>query len=162
MFKQPKCISYANGSIIELLSDNLLLFKSATANFYLADDNKPIIHSNTGEKIIESYLSTDDTVPSFSFAKISFKPGGFSALHHHVELTEEYYILQGKAQVIVDEVVHVLDPGGHIKILPGQKHQVINQSIGSMLELLVYCTPAWQQKDHILEPNNDVFSHNKI
>ncbi len=77
-------------------------------------------------------------------------PKGVSPLHFHQHITEDYYVFSGKAHITIDGTTRVIAAGGHIRILPKQRHQVLNQSEEQPLHLLTRCVPAWTQADHIL------------
>jgi len=84
-----------------------------------------------------------------SVACVTMPPGKSSLLHSHPIAEESYFILQGKARMIVNHEQAVLSPGQAVLIPPDHAHQIIN--IGQTdLEFLAICVPAW-------EPTNTVF-----
>lgn len=81
------------------------------------------------------------------FVKAFYAPKVKSHLHYHKERTEDYYIISGKAKVIVDTKEHYLRASSHLKVLPNQQHQVLNESDIDGLCLIVKCSPAWIPQD---------------
>lgn len=64
--------------------------------------------------------------PRMNFALVQFQPGQSFAAHYHNIMEEDFFILSGKVDVIVDGVVNTLSPGQLIHIEPGEVHFVIN------------------------------------
>ena len=61
-----------------------------------------------------------------NFALVQFQPGVDFKAHYHNVMEENFYILEGKIDVIVDGVVNHLSEGQMIHIEPGEIHYVIN------------------------------------
>ncbi len=151
-----KSFTYADGSIVKSDADGNLRFINRHENILLSDDNKAQFNNNTGETVVEYAGLTTDKEATRSIAKASFEPEGSSPLHYHKHLTEDYYVFSGEAHVTIDETAHVVAVGEHIRISPGQQHQVFNQSKEQPLHLLVLCEPAWRQADHLLITNANI------
>ena len=64
--------------------------------------------------------------PRSNFAIVKFNPGQEFPAHYHEIMEENFYILEGKIDVIVDGVVNHLSEGQMIHIEPGEIHYVIN------------------------------------
>lgn len=64
--------------------------------------------------------------PRMNFALVQFQPGQSFTAHYHNIMEEDFFILSGKVDVIVDGVVNTLSPGQLIHIEPGEVHFVIN------------------------------------
>ena len=64
--------------------------------------------------------------PRMNFALVQFQPGKDFKAHYHNVMEENFYILEGKIDVIVDGVVNHLSPGQMIHIEPGEVHYVVN------------------------------------
>lgn len=115
--------------------------------------NKQVFSNDSGESVIElSGLASEDIRSDRSWAFAFYEQDGRSQPHYHSNRTENYYVLQGTAHVVVDDVNHDLQAGTAITIFPGQIHQVA--SIGEKpLQMIVKCTPAWVFEDqHFLPP----------
>jgi len=66
--------------------------------------------------------------PRMSFAVVKFQPGqDFNAHLHHV-MEENFYIIEGEVDIVVNGVVHHIVKGQMIHIEPGEVHYVINNS----------------------------------
>jgi len=56
----------------------------------------------------------------------SLDPGKILDLHHHPEDAEFYYVLEGEAEVTVDEELIDATPGTAIYIPAAAKHKIVN------------------------------------
>ncbi len=65
--------------------------------------------------------------PRMNFALVQFQAGQDFAAHYHNIMEENFYILEGKVDIIVDGVVNTLEPGQFIHIEPGEIHYVLNR-----------------------------------
>ena len=83
-----------------------------------------------------------------SVAYVTLPPGKSSLSHRHPEAEESYFILQGKARMLLADEETILIPGQAILIPSPKPHKIIN--IGETdLTFLAICVPAW-------EPTNTV------
>lgn len=64
--------------------------------------------------------------PRMNFALVQFQPGQDFRAHYHNVMEEDFFILEGQVDVVVDGVVHNLRPGDLIHIGPGEVHYVKN------------------------------------
>lgn len=64
--------------------------------------------------------------PRMNFALVQFMPGEDFKAHYHNFMEENFYIIEGKIDIIVDGVCNVLSTGDFIHIEPGEKHYCIN------------------------------------
>ena len=134
-------INFKDHSIQFNESEDIIIdLPGESATFNLKD--KPTFKNSTGETVIEvSGLATDEREDR-SWAIAFFEPNGHSNLHFHENRTENYYITNGKALIILGEESHVLSQGESIEIPPKTQHQVFN--IGEEnLEIIVRCSPSW-------------------
>ena len=69
------------------------------------------------------------------------RSGGGRA-HYHPEDEETFYILKGKARMILDGKEYLAGPGDAILLLPGETHQVFVEG-DENLEMIAVCAPAW-------------------
>ncbi|NLV57606.1 MAG: cupin domain-containing protein [Clostridiales bacterium] len=66
--------------------------------------------------------------PRMNFALVQFQPGqDFKAHYHHV-MEENFFILEGEVDIVVDGVMHHLTQGQLIHIEPMEIHYLINNS----------------------------------
>ena len=133
---------------IQISDDGILHVQSENETLMLDENNKPVFHNTSGESVVEyTGLSTDGNKER-SWAKAVYQPGGFSQLHYHNERTEHYYIVAGRAQITLNDVMHELSAGDTIAILAGARHQVQNITADhGQLVLVVKCEPAWIADD---------------
>lgn len=64
--------------------------------------------------------------PRMNFALVRFEPGQDFTAHYHNIMEENFYILEGKVDIVVDGKVNTLTAGQFIHIEPGEIHYVIN------------------------------------
>ncbi|MBP1557805.1 MAG: cupin domain-containing protein [Oscillospiraceae bacterium] len=64
--------------------------------------------------------------PRSNFALVRFKPGEDFQAHYHNIMEENFYILEGKVDIVVDGKVNTLSAGDMIHIEPGEVHYVKN------------------------------------
>lgn len=64
--------------------------------------------------------------PRMNFAIVQFMPGQDFQAHYHDIMEENFFILEGKADIVVDGVVHTLSAGDFIHIEPKENHYVKN------------------------------------
>lgn len=66
--------------------------------------------------------------PRMNYALVQFQAGQDFQSHYHNVMEENFYILEGEVDIIVDGVKHTLKAGQFIHIEPGEVHYVINNS----------------------------------
>lgn len=64
--------------------------------------------------------------PRMNFALVQFMPGQDFQAHYHNVMEEDFYILEGKIDIVVDGTVHTLSKGDLIHIEPGEVHYCRN------------------------------------
>lgn len=64
--------------------------------------------------------------PRMNFALVQFQPGEDFTAHYHNVMEEDFFILEGKVDIVVDGVVNTMGPGQFIHIEPGEVHYVKN------------------------------------
>lgn len=64
--------------------------------------------------------------PRMNFAIVQFQPGQDFQAHLHNVMEEDFYILEGEIDIVVDGVVNHMKPGQIIHIEPGEIHYCIN------------------------------------
>jgi mannose-6-phosphate isomerase-like protein (cupin superfamily) len=109
---------------------------------------KPI-QGNEGSKI-KQYFHPHNTLNgiNYSLAQFTLEPGKKSKLHK-ISSSEIYYILEGSANLIIDEVTHHLEKDDSVYVPPNSKQFIEN--IGSInLRFLCIVEPAWKADDEIL------------
>lgn len=66
--------------------------------------------------------------PRLNFAIVQFQAGEDFKAHYHNIMEENFYILEGEVDIVVDGVTHHLTAGQLIHIEPSEVHYVINNS----------------------------------
>lgn len=64
--------------------------------------------------------------PHMNFAIVQFPPGDDFKAHYHNVMEENFYILEGEINIVVDGVVHHLKPGDFIHIDAPKVHYCFN------------------------------------
>ena len=89
--------------------------------------------------------------PRMNFALVQFQPGQDFPAHYHNVMEENFYILEGKVDIVVDGKVNTLEAGQFIHIEPGEIHYVIN-NYDRPIKMVSTLAP-FQQSDKIEVPN---------
>lgn len=71
------------------------------------------------------------------------QPNSSSRKHYHPENEETYYILKGKAKLIIDEKTYHVNAGDAILLEPSERHQIFAEGEEN-LEFMTITAPAWQ------------------
>lgn len=66
--------------------------------------------------------------PRMNFAIVQFQAGQDFKAHYHNVMEENFFILEGEVDIIVDGVTHRLTQGQLIHIEPSEVHYVVNNS----------------------------------
>ena len=107
------------------------------------------IQGDEGSKI-KQYFHPHNTLNgiNYSLAQFTLEPGKKSKLHK-MSSSEIYYILEGSANLIIDEVTYKLEKDDSVYVPPNSKQSIEN--IGSInLRFLCIVEPAWKADDEIL------------
>lgn len=64
--------------------------------------------------------------PRINYAVVRFMPGQDFAAHYHKAMEENFHVLEGEIDIVVDGIVHHLKPGDLIHIEPNEVHYCIN------------------------------------
>ncbi len=83
-----------------------------------------------------------------SLAQVIVPSGKLSPRHYHRTLEETYFLLKGKARMIIDGHEFALTTGEACLIMPGEVHQVFNDGEDT-LEFFVLSAPPWTPDDFI-------------
>ena len=108
--------------------------------FTVNEDEKEYRYGDNGPK----YLMKG---PRMNFAIVQFTPGNDFKAHYHKIMEENFYILEGKIDVVVDGKVHTLVKGDMIHIEPNEIHYCVNpyEKPVKMVSVLA----PYQEKDKI-------------
>lgn len=64
--------------------------------------------------------------PRSNFSLVQFQPGQTFTAHYHHVMEENFFILEGKVDVAIDDVVHTLKPGDLLHVEPKEVHYFMN------------------------------------
>jgi mannose-6-phosphate isomerase-like protein (cupin superfamily) len=108
------------------------------------------ITTKHGETIFELCgNATRETSRMHSVAYVTLEVNKSNPLHFHPATEESYYILKGKARIIIGKEEMQIEQNQLVYIPPMQPHKIFN--IGNeALEFLAICAPSW-------EPTNTVW-----
>ncbi|MBQ9273227.1 MAG: cupin domain-containing protein [Succinivibrio sp.] len=87
--------------------------------YTLHDSEKEFRFGDSGPK----YLMKG---PRMNFAIVQFQSGQDFPAHYHKIMEENFYILEGHIDIVVDEKVNHLGPGDFIHIEPSEVHYCYN------------------------------------
>jgi mannose-6-phosphate isomerase-like protein (cupin superfamily) len=76
------------------------------------------------------------------FSKISIPPGNSIGFHEHADEEEIYYILQGRGEVLDDDLLQKVGPGDAVLTGDGKGHSIKNigdESLELLAVILLYC-----------------------
>lgn len=108
------------------------------------------IDSEHGETVYELIgPNAGDPAKRHSLAYVEILPGKSSLLHYHPDAEESYYILEGQAEIIIDDEQETIEAGESVLIPSPKKHKIINNG-NEPLKFIAVCVPAW-------EPTNSIF-----
>ncbi len=85
--------------------------------------------------------------PRSNFALVQFQAGQDFKAHYHNIMEENFFILEGEVDIVVDGTVNRLKAGDLIHIEPGEVHYVVNNSTGPMK--MVSTLAPYQEKDKV-------------
>ena len=85
--------------------------------------------------------------PRMNFALVQFQPGQDFPAHYHEIMEENFYILEGEIDIVVDGKTNHLSKGQMIHIEPGEVHYCINRYDRPMK--MVSTLAPYQESDKI-------------
>ena len=89
--------------------------------------HRPTSHKDTdGKFIMKQQFLEPFLVPNFvGFSVATFEPGQrMMPAHVHDSMYEFFYVLKGKAVIVIDDVEHEIGPSTLIHLVPGEKHGI--------------------------------------
>lgn len=78
-------------------------------------------------------LKRDDT----SIIQERMPPGKYEVKHYHNKSRQFFYILEGEAEIQLDDKVFLLQNGNGIEIAPGTVHQIRNNGLTDLSFIVV-------------------------
>jgi mannose-6-phosphate isomerase-like protein (cupin superfamily) len=112
----------------------------------------PAFQTKDGSEIRELLAHRNSCIKNQSLAEARVAPGQQTTPHYH-RLTEEiYYILEGQAELTIDDQTQSVAPGDAIAIPPGAVHTIRNTGTDT-LKFLCCCAPGYEHADTVLVEN---------
>ena len=108
--------------------------------FILNERDREYRFGDSGPK----YLMTG---PRSNFAVVQFQGGQDFKAHYHKVMEENFFILEGEVDIVVDGKVHHLKVGDFIHIEPNEIHYVKNTSKGHIK--MISTLAPYMEKDKI-------------
>ena len=78
--------------------------------------------------------------PRMNFAVMQLQAGQDFKAHYHQVMEENFFVLEGEVDVVVDGTVHHLIPGHFLHIEPGEIHYIVNNTT-SPLKMIAALAP---------------------
>ena len=114
-------------------------------------DSAQIVKTAHGSEIRPLIDRTTSGITRCSLAEEILPPGCAVTPHHHREMEEIYYILDGQGVMTVGSEQCEVSAGDAIFVPRNHRHSLRNT--GELpIRLLVACGPAFSYEDQILEP----------
>ena len=120
--------------------------------FLLNENEREYIFKDSGPK----YLMRG---PRSNFAVVQFMPGQDFEAHYHNVMEENFYILEGEIDIVVDDVVNHLKAGDFIHIEPGEVHYCVN-NYSKPIKMVSTLAP-FQDVDKIVVEDYDTSKYKK-
>ena len=92
--------------------------------------------------------------PRMNYALVQFTPGTDFTNHYHKIMEENFYVIEGEIDIVVDGTLHHLTEGQFIHIEPNERHYVINRS--SKITKLVSTLAPHVEVDKFVDENPDM------
>lgn len=102
-----------------------------------------------GAEIRELLAYRNSCIRNQTLAEARLPPGCTTALHHHIQTEEIYYVLEGQGVMYLGDETRPVAPGDAIAIPPGARHRISNTGLG-VLRFLCCCAPSYEHEDTVL------------
>jgi len=89
--------------------------------------------------------------PRMNFALVRIRPGEALQAHYHNVMEEDFFITEGRVDILVDGVRHTLVVGDLIHVEPMEVHYVVNP-YDQPAKMAAILAPA-QMEDKVIVPN---------
>lgn len=85
--------------------------------------------------------------PNVDFGLVRILPGEDFSTHHHIEVEEIFYTLEGGCDIYIDGVPTTLVPGDLVQVPPKRDHYLVNR--GKEPWLAVFVKSPYNPKDKV-------------
>jgi mannose-6-phosphate isomerase len=100
-----------------------------------------------------------ETRENFSIKMIVINPGCQPSYQYHSKREETWIILEGDAQVTIDDSITSSSRGDIIKVPVGAKHRIKNTSSSALLKFIEIQTGSYFGEDDIVRIQDDYGRH---
>ena len=100
------------------------------------------------EKIYE-LIGAETMSKDVSVAYLELPKGASTSKHYHPTMVEIYYVLEGNAQLLIDDELKAISKNDIIYIKKNSIHHLKNHSC-DVLHLLTISIPAWTPQSEII------------
>lgn len=107
------------------------------------DKLKTSIINPTGEHIYEM-INNEEHIEmglKYSLEYVEIPKNCSTRHHYHPDAEEVYYILNGRAKVVVNKIEYIVGPGDAVFIEPSEEHQLFTEG-KEKLVFVVFCSVA--------------------
>jgi mannose-6-phosphate isomerase-like protein (cupin superfamily) len=111
-----------------------------------------VIRTRHGSEIRPLVDRTTSEITGCSLAEEILPPGHAVSPHHHRQIEEIYYIVEGRGLMTVGDEEREVAAGDAIYVPRGQRHTLRNTS-AEPIKLLLVCGPAFFYEDELLDAN---------
>ncbi len=109
-----------------------------------------VIHTAHHSELRPLIDRTTSAITQCSLAEETLPPGAAVTPHHHRELEEIYYLIEGQGVMTVGDEQQAVSAGDAIYVPRGTRHTLKNTG-DQPIRLLVTCGPAFFYEDEIKE-----------
>lgn len=111
--------------------------------------NVPAFTTKDGSEIRELLAHRNSCIRNQSLAEARLPVGSSTAPHYHPQCEEIYFLLEGTAQMRIEDELQDVATGDAVAIPPGARHQITNTG-ATTLRFLCCCAPAYEHEDTIM------------
>ena len=111
-----------------------------------------VIQTRHGSEIRPLVDRTTSAITGCSLAEEILPPGHAVTPHHHRQIEEIYYIVEGRGLMTVGDQQQEVAAGDAVFVPRGERHTLANTG-AEPIKLLLVCGPAFFYEDEVLETN---------
>ena len=113
-----------------------------------------VINTSHGSQIRPLIDRTTTGITQCSLAEEVLPPGCAVTLHHHRQIEEIYYVVEGRGLMTIGDEVREVEAGDAIYVPRGSRHTLENTG-SEAIRLILVCGPAFFYEDEVLDGQND-------
>jgi mannose-6-phosphate isomerase-like protein (cupin superfamily) len=113
-------------------------------------EHAAVINTRHGSQIRPLIDRTTTGITQCSLAEELLPPGCAVTPHHHLQIEEIYYVVEGRGLMTVGDEVREVEAGDAIYIPHGHRHTLENTG-SEAIRLILVCGPAFFYEDEVLD-----------